>query len=155
MKKIITYGTFDLFHVGHVRLLSRIADLGDHLTVACSTDSFNSLKGKKCIFPYEERKEILESCTFVDKVIPENNWEQKPEDIKEYNIDTFIMGSDWSGKFDYLQDVVEVLYLPRTENISSTDVKNAINSYHEDRLAKSINSLEAALKQIKNLRENC
>ena len=139
MKKIITYGTFDLFHVGHVRLLKRISNLGDHLTVACSTDSFNELKGKKCIFPYEERKEILESCTFVDKVIPENNWEQKPQDIKRYNISTFIMGSDWSGKFDYLQDIAEVIYLPRTENISSTDVKNAINSYHSEDLSKSIN----------------
>ena len=153
MKKLITYGTFDLFHVGHVRLLKRISNLGDYLTVACSTDKFNSIKGKKCIFPYEERKEILESCSFVDRVIPENNWEQKIEDIEKYNIDLFVMGSDWTGKFDYLQESTNVLYLPRTENISSTNVKKAINAYNQETLISSINLLSQGLEEIKKLKQ--
>ena len=153
MKKLITYGTFDLFHVGHVRLLKRISNLGDYLTVACSTDKFNSIKGKKCIFPYEERKEILESCSFVDRVIPENNWEQKIEDIEKYNIDLFVMCSDWTGKFDYLQESTNVLYLPRTENISSTNVKKAINAYNQETLISSINLLSQGLEEIKKLKQ--
>ena len=130
MKRVITYGTFDLFHIGHLRLLKRARELGDYLIVGVSTDEFNRLKGKKSIFPFEERKEIVESIKFVDKVIPEKNWEQKIEDIKKYNIDIFVMGDDWEGKFDFLKKYCEVIYLPRTENISSTLLKDRLKDFY-------------------------
>lgn len=125
MKKIITYGTFDLLHYGHINLLKRAKELGDHLTVALSTDEFNlNKKNKKCYFTYEERKAILESIKYVDEVIPEENWEQKKEDVHKYNIDTFVIGNDWEGKFDFLKDEgVEVVYLKRTPEISTTKIK--------------------------------
>ena len=126
MKRVITYGTFDLFHIGHLKLLKRARELGDYLIVGVSTDEFNKLKGKKSVFPFEERKEIIESIKFVDKVIDENKWEQKIDDIKKYNIDIFVIGDDWKGKFDFLKDYCEVVYLPRTENISSTFLKKKI-----------------------------
>ncbi|WP_425045281.1 adenylyltransferase/cytidyltransferase family protein [Primorskyibacter sp. S87] len=123
---IITYGTFDLFHVGHVRLLRRLADLGSKLIVACSTDEFNTLKGKTTAIPYAHRVEVLESCRYVDQVIPENTWEQKREDIVRFDADLFAMGDDWEGKFDDLRDLCDVLYLPRTENVSTTELKQLI-----------------------------
>jgi len=126
LKRVITYGTFDLFHIGHLKLLKRARELGDYLIVGVSTDEFNKLKGKKSVFPFEERKEIIESIKFVDKVIDENKWEQKIDDIKKYNIDIFVIGDDWKGKFDFLKDYCEVVYLPRTENISSTFLKKKI-----------------------------
>lgn len=121
--RIITYGTFDLFHIGHVRLLRRLADLGTELIVACSTDEFNELKGKKTAIPFEHRVEVLEACRYVSKVIPETGWAQKRSDMKEHNIDLFAMGDDWEGKFDDLQDLCDVIYLPRTENVSTTELK--------------------------------
>lgn len=125
MKKVITYGTFDLLHYGHVNLLKRAREQGDHLTVALSTDEFNfAEKGKKCYFPYEERKYMLESLRFVDEVIPETDWEQKLDDIRRLGIDVLVMGDDWKGKFDYLDGVCEVVYLPRTPDISTTKIKN-------------------------------
>ena len=125
MKKVITYGTFDLLHYGHINLLRRAKEMGDYLIVALSTDQFNAKKGKKCYFSYEKRKMLLESIRYVDLVIPETCWEQKPEDVKEFKVDVFVMGDDWEGKFDYLKEEgVEVVYLPRTPEISSTQIKS-------------------------------
>ncbi len=124
MKKIITYGTFDLLHYGHINLLKRAKALGDYLIVALSTDEFNwNEKQKKCYFSYETRKKLLEAVRYVDLVIPECKWEQKVSDVQEYKIDTFVMGDDWEGKFDFLKDYCEVVYLPRTPEISSTQIK--------------------------------
>ncbi|MBQ6361722.1 MAG: glycerol-3-phosphate cytidylyltransferase [Lachnospiraceae bacterium] len=124
MRKVITYGTFDLLHYGHINLLRRAKALGDYLIVALSTDEFNwNEKHKKCYFTYEERKLLLEAVRYVDLVIPEENWEQKRSDVKEYHIDTFVMGDDWEGKFDFLKDSCEVVYLPRTPDISTTQIK--------------------------------
>lgn len=124
MKKVITYGTFDLLHVGHINLLRRARELGDYLLVAISTDEFNAIKEKKAYYSYEDRKQILEAVRYVDKVIPENTWEQKIKDVTENNIDIFVMGHDWKGKFDFLKDYCEVIYLPRTEGISTTKIKS-------------------------------
>ena len=125
-RTIITYGTFDLFHVGHVRLLQRLADLGDRLIVACSTDEFNALKGKTTAVPYADRVEVLQACRYVDQVIPEENWAQKRDDIARLGADLFAMGDDWVGKFDDLRDLCNVLYSPRTENVSTTELKELI-----------------------------
>ena len=124
MKKVITYGTFDLLHYGHVNLLQRAKALGDYLIVALSTDEFNwNEKQKKCYFNYEERKRLLEAIRYVDLVIPEESWDQKISDVKEYQIDTFVIGDDCKGKFDFLKDYCEVVYLPRTPEISTTQIK--------------------------------
>ena len=128
MKKILTYGTFDLLHVGHINLLRRAKALGDYLVVAVSTDEFNAIKNKKAYYSYEDRKTILEALKYVDEVIPENNWEQKIEDVQAHQIDTFVMGHDWEGKFDFLKDYCEVIYLPRTEGISTTKIKEDLNA---------------------------
>ena len=128
MKRVITYGTFDLLHYGHINLLKNAKAQGDYLVVAVSTDEFNALKGKKSFFSYEQRKRLVEAIRYVDLVIPEENWEQKVNDIHEYHIDTFVIGDDWKGKFDYLKDEgVEVVYLPRTPEISTTQIKNNLN----------------------------
>lgn len=126
MKKVITYGTFDLFHYGHLRILERAKALGDYLVVAVSTDEFNAVKGKKCSYPYEHRSKIVEAIKCVDEVIPENNWEQKSDDIKNHSIDVFVIGDDWKGKFDFLKEQCEVVYLTRTDNISTTQIKEEI-----------------------------
>lgn len=124
---VITYGTYDLLHIGHINLLQRARALGDKLIVALSTDEFNwKMKQKKCIQPYHERKLIIESLMFVDLVIPENSWEQKINDIKQYCVDSFVMGDDWLGKFDFLKEYCKVIYLPRTPDISTTQRKNEI-----------------------------
>ena len=129
MKKVITYGTFDMLHYGHINLLRRARELGDYLVVVLSTDEFNwNMKQKKCYFTYEERKMVLEAIKYVDEVIPENNWEQKVTDVQENDIDVFVMGNDWEGKFDFLKDYCEVVYLPRTEGISTTQIKDDLNS---------------------------
>jgi len=129
MKRIITYGTYDLLHYGHINLLRRARQLGDYLVVALSTDEFNSKeKGKKTYFSYEDRKNILEAIRYVDLVIPEISWEQKREDIVKYNIDTFVIGNDWEGKFDFLNDICNVAYLSRTEEISTTKIKNDLQT---------------------------
>ena len=127
MKRVITYGTFDLLHYGHINLLRRAKELGDYLVVAISTDEFNwNEKNKKCYFSYEDRKRMVEALRCVDLVIPETCWEQKVSDVQEYKIDTFVMGNDWEGKFDFLKDYCEVVYLPRTPEISTTQIKNDI-----------------------------
>lgn len=124
MKRIITYGTFDLLHYGHINLLRRAKQQGDYLVVALSTDEFNKdSKDKICYFSYEKRKALLEAIRFVDLVIPENNWEQKSTDIELYHIDKFVMGDDWVGHFDFLKEHCEVVYLPRTPEISTTKIK--------------------------------
>ncbi|CAI9385746.1 MULTISPECIES: glycerol-3-phosphate cytidylyltransferase [Bacillaceae] len=123
MKKVITYGTFDLLHWGHVNLLKRAKELGDHLTVAMSTDEFNKQKHKKAYHSFENRKAILESIRYVDKVIPENSWEQKIQDVIDNEIDVFVMGDDWKGQFDFLNEYCQVIYLPRTVGISTTQIK--------------------------------
>lgn len=129
MKKVITYGTFDLLHYGHINLLRRARELGDYLVVVISTDEFNwNEKGKKCYFTYEQRKAMVEAIRYVDRVIPETNWEQKRTDVHDYDIDIFVMGDDWEGKFDFLKEEgVEVVYLPRTPEISTTQIKNDLN----------------------------
>ncbi|WP_010305718.1 glycerol-3-phosphate cytidylyltransferase [Kurthia senegalensis] len=123
MKKIITYGTYDMFHPGHLKLLKRAKALGDHLTVAISSDEFNQLKGKSSYYSFEDRAEIVEALTIVDEVIREDNWEQKVTDIQKLNIDTFVIGDDWEGHFDFLKEYCEVVYLKRTEGISTTKIK--------------------------------
>ena len=124
MKRVITYGTFDLFHVGHLNILKRAKELGDYLIVAVSSDKFNESKGKKAYHSVEDRVKILKSIKYVDEVIVEESWDQKYKDIKEHDIDVFVMGHDWEGKFDELSEYCEVVYLPRTEGISTTKIKN-------------------------------
>lgn len=126
MKRVITYGTFDLIHYGHINLLERAKKLGDYLVVGLSTNEFNEIKNKKCYFSYEERKRLLEAIRYVDLVIPEESWEQKKKDIQLYQIDTFVMGNDWEGKFDNLKDICEVVYLDRTPEISTTKIKKEL-----------------------------
>ena len=129
MKRVITYGTFDLLHYGHINLLKRAKSLGDYLIVGLSTDEFNNTKkNKESYFDYENRKSLLDAVKYVDLVIPEKTWEQKVSDIQKYNIDIFVIGDDWKGKFDYLEDFgIEVVYLPRTKEISTTKIKKDLN----------------------------
>lgn len=127
MKTVITYGTFDLFHIGHLNLLRRAKELGDYLIVAVSSDRFNwEEKSKKCKIPDTDRMAIVEAIKYVDKVIPEDSWDQKVKDVQKYNVDVFVMGDDWEGKFDFLKEYCEVVYLPRTEGISSTQIKEEL-----------------------------
>ncbi len=134
MKRIITYGTYDLLHYGHINLLKRAKEMGEYLIVALSTDEFNWVeKSKKCYFSYAERKKLLESIRYVDMVIPEENWDQKISDIQLYKIDTFVMGDDWAGKFDFLKDFCEVVYLQRTPEISTTQIKEDLSGLSEEK----------------------
>ena len=127
MKKVITYGTFDLLHYGHINLLRRAKEKGDYLIVALSTDEFNwNEKQKKCYFTFDQRKKLLEAIRYVDLVIPEENWAQKVSDVQEFRVDTFVMGDDWEGKFDFLKNYCEVVYLPRTPEISTTQIKQEL-----------------------------
>ena len=128
MKRVITYGTYDLLHYGHINLLKRAKALGDYLIVALSTDEFNwAQKQKKSYFSYEERKAMLEAIRYVDMVIPEENWQQKLTDVDRYDVDIFVMGDDWEGKFDFLKEKCQVVYLPRTPEISSTKIKSELH----------------------------
>ncbi|HJA11725.1 MAG TPA: glycerol-3-phosphate cytidylyltransferase [Candidatus Mediterraneibacter merdipullorum] len=138
MKRVLTYGTFDLLHYGHIRLLKRAKALGDYLIVAISTDEFNAVKGKKAYHDYETRKEMLEAVRYVDLVIPENNWDQKRDDVKNYHVDVVVMGNDWAGheKFENLRDLCEVVYLDRTEGISTTKIKKELNLPQDDLYSK-------------------
>ena len=126
MKKVITYGTFDLLHTGHINILRRAKALGDYLIVAVSTDEFNMLKHKEAYHSFEERKQILEAIKYVDEVIGEDNWDQKVSDVKKHNIDVFVMGNDWEGEFDFLKEQCEVVYLPRTSGIYTTKIKDEL-----------------------------
>ena len=125
-KVVLTYGTFDVFHYGHLQILKRAKALGDYLIVGVSTDQFNKIKGKTCTYPDHERMAIVEAIKYVDEVIPEEKWDQKIRDVQDHKVDVFVMGDDWAGKFDFLQDYCDVVYLPRTKNISSTEVKEKI-----------------------------
>jgi len=138
IKRVITYGTFDMFHIGHLRLLQNAKKNASELIVGISTDEFNTIKGKKTLIPYTQRLEIVKNIKCVDKVIPEKNWDQKILDIQTYNIDIFVMGDDWKGKFDYLKDYCEVKYLPRTNHISTTLLKNQLDKL----LASDLKSYE-------------
>lgn len=133
MKKVITYGTFDLLHAGHINILRRAKELGDYLIVVLSTDEFNAIKHKTAYYSFEDRKMILEAIRYVDEVLPEYTWEQKINDVVDNHVDVFVMGDDWKGKFDFLKDYCEVVYLPRTEGISTTKIKNDL---HEKALAE-------------------
>jgi len=149
-KIVLTYGTFDMFHIGHLKLLERLSKLGDKLIVAVSTDEFNSIKGKKTIIPYDQRSAIVEAIKYVDMVIPENDWNQKIKDIKKYNVDIFSMGHDWEGKFDELNEYCEVIYLPRTEGISSTDLKDTLKKIE----SININDINKAFEILKRLKKD-
>jgi len=128
LKKVLTYGTFDLLHVGHINILKRAKQLGDFLIVGLSTDQFNIEKHKESYHNYEDRKLILESISYVDLVIPEYSWGQKTVDVTEHGIDTFVMGDDWKGKFDFLKEYCNVVYLPRTSGISTSKIKSDLHS---------------------------
>jgi glycerol-3-phosphate cytidylyltransferase len=138
-KVVLTYGTFDILHYGHIRLLKRAKALGDYLIVAISTDEFNDIKGKKAYYDYKTRKEMLEAIKYVDKVIPENNWEQKIKDVLDNNVDIVTMGDDWtnSARFEYLREYCDVVYLSRTENISTTRIKSDLELTNEEEAKKS------------------
>ncbi len=150
-KTVITYGTFDMFHIGHLRLLQRQKELGDRLIVAVSTDEFSEEKNKKLLIPYEQRVEIIANIKCVDEVIAEESWEQKISDIEKYDVDIFSMGKDWEGKFDFLKEYCEVVYLERTKNISTTKLKRSLSNFlsipRED-LIKAFDILAALKKEI-------
>lgn len=151
MKTVITYGTFDILHSGHVRLLRRAKELGERLVVGVSTDEFNSAKGKMSVFTYEERAEIVSSIRYVDEVIPENSWDQKRIDIKNTGASIFVIGDDWKGRFDDLKEVVSVVYLPRTPSVSTTEVKSSLRAFSEqqvDALRSAVDVVAAIVKDL-------
>ena len=151
MKTILTYGTFDLFHIGHVNMLKRVSALGDQLVVGVSTDEFNEVKGKRSLFPYEQRSEIVRSNRYVDMVIPETCWEQKVDDIKKYQVDVFAIGEDWKGKFNFLKEYCDVQYLPRTEDISSTLVREILKGINDAQIEQIRTALELLQRVVKDL----
>jgi glycerol-3-phosphate cytidylyltransferase len=136
-RTVITYGTFDILHIGHINLLQRARALGERLVVGLSTDAFNNGKHKSALLNYENRKAVLEAIRFVDLVFPEENWEQKADDIRKYAADIFVIGDDWRGKFDFLSDACEVVYLPRTTDISTTEIMQSLGDGHLPRSAGS------------------
>ena len=147
-KIIITYGTFDMFHIGHLKLLQRLKSLGDILIVGVSTDEFNNIKGKKTLIPYDQRAEIVENIKHVDLVIPEKSWEQKIQDIKQHDVNTFAIGNDWKGKFDFLNEYCDVVYLERTENVSTTKLKKSLSNFLSIPKQDILNAFEI-LEQLK------
>lgn len=149
-KTVITYGTFDMFHIGHLKLLRRLSEMGERVIVAVSTDEFNELKGKKTLIPYDQRAAIVEAIDCVDLVIPENSWEQKLSDVEIYNVDIFAIGNDWKGKFDFLEDSCRVVYLERTQNISTTELKRSLKRF----LSISQNDLKKAFEVLDLLRRD-
>lgn len=134
MKRVLTYGTYDLLHYGHIRLLKRAKELGDYLIVAVSSDEFNAEKGKRAYHNFETRKEMLEAIRYVDLVIPESSWDQKRSDVSRYDVDVVVMGGDWEGdpRFECLRDCCEVVYLERTPGVSTTQIKNELNLSSDD-----------------------
>lgn len=150
-RTVLTYGTFDLFHIGHLNVLKRLRELGDRLVVGVSTDEFNAIKGKKPIVPFEQRIELVRSIRYVDEAFPEATWEQKRADIAEHGVDVFGMGADWEGRFDDLRDVVEVVYLPRTEGISTTELKRVLSAFdekHVDELKRTLDSISQIVREL-------
>lgn len=148
MKTVITYGTFDLFHVGHLNMLERLKALGDRLIVAVSTDEFNQLKGKSSVYSFDERARIVAALSCVDTVIPETHWQQKPQDIQQYQVDIFGIGADWQGKFNELESLCQVVYLPRTDNISTTKVKRSLSNFDSDTVKQIKEGLDSVLSII-------
>ncbi|EMK3306567.1 adenylyltransferase/cytidyltransferase family protein [Vibrio vulnificus] len=151
MKTVITYGTFDLFHIGHVRLLKRLSKMGDKLVVGISSDEFNKVKGKSSFFSYRERAEIVASCKYVNEVFPEDNWEQKKDDILKYEASIFAIGDDWKGEFDYLNELCEVIYLERTKDISTTDIKKSLSKLNKDKLEEIESSMHEIINVVKSI----
>lgn len=150
-KTIITYGTFDMFHIGHLNLLNRVKSLGDRLIVGVSTDEFNNLKGKKTLIPFDQRRQIVEAIRGVDLVIPEENWDQKVRDIQQHDVKIFAMGDDWAGKFDHLREYCNVVYLERTAGISTTDLKRSLKGFmsvSKDDVIKAFEILEILRKDF-------
>lgn len=152
MKKVVlTYGTFDLFHVGHLNLLKSLRELGDYLVVGVSTDDFNEGKGKKTVIGFEDRIRIVSELKCVDLAIPEHSWDQKLTDVVEYNVSVFGMGHDWEGRFDFLKEHCEVVYLPRTEGISSTALKTTLRAFdrsHVDDLKKALDLISSIVERF-------
>lgn len=154
MTTVLTYGTFDLFHIGHLRLIERLAAMGDRLIVGVSTDEFNAGKGKKSVVSYDDRAAIVGAIKGVDLVLPERAWEQKRADIIEHGVDIFVMGDDWTGKFDELSDVCEVRYLPRTSGVSSTDIKEMLRTLdpvHIEEMQTALGTLTRLLEHYRDL----
>lgn len=154
MTTVLTYGTFDLFHIGHLRLIERLAAMGDRLIVGVSTDEFNAGKGKKSVVSYDDRAAIVGAIKGVDLVLPERAWEQKRADIIEHGVDIFVMGDDWAGKFDELSDVCEVRYLPRTSGVSSTDIKEMLRTLdpvHIEEMQTALGTLTRLLEHYRDL----
>lgn len=147
MTTVITYGTFDLFHIGHLRLLQRLRGLGDRLVVGVSTDEFNAVKGKKTVVPYAHRADIVASIREVDVVFPEDNWAQKRDDIVRERADIFAMGDDWVGRFDDLSDLCKVVYLPRTRDVSTTEIRQMVTALHAER----VDELQRAVQHVQDL----
>ncbi|MDW2326724.1 MULTISPECIES: glycerol-3-phosphate cytidylyltransferase [Vibrio] len=150
-KVVLTYGTFDMFHVGHVRLLKRLKTGADMLIVGLSTDEFNRIKGKTSFFSYQERKEILESCRYVDLVVPEERWEQKVDDVTKYSVTTFAIGNDWEGEFDFLKKQCEVKYLERTKDISTTKIKTELAKLNNDKIDDIENQIKIMIDVLRTM----
>jgi glycerol-3-phosphate cytidylyltransferase len=153
MTTVLTYGTFDLFHIGHLNLINRLAALGDRLIIAVSTDEFNAGKGKTSVVSYEDRARIIESIKGVDLVIPETSWEQKATDIKEHGVDIFAIGADWTGKFDDLKELCEVVYLPRTDGISSTEIKQMLRVLDPQHITEMQDALSVMSRLLEHYRD--
>lgn len=134
---VLTYGTFDLFHPGHVQLLKRARELGSRLLVGLSTDEFNAKKGKQSVMSYKDRKTVLESCRYVDEVFAEEDWSQKLDDARRLAADVFVMGDDWAGKFDFMQEACNVVYLARTEGVSTTEIKASVQGLNRHPVAQA------------------
>ncbi len=152
MKRIITYGTYDLLHIGHLRLLTRARELGDELYVGVSSDEFNAIKGKRAFFSYADRAAIVAGLRCVDHVFPEHAWDQKPADFRQYGADMLVMGSDWEGRFDHFKDQIAVHYLPRTDGVSSTEIKNQLQKIDDAALESMRNAINLALGILNGIR---
>jgi glycerol-3-phosphate cytidylyltransferase len=153
MTTVLTYGTFDLFHIGHLNLINRLAELGDRLVIGVSTDEFNAGKGKKSIVSFEDRARIVSSIKGVDLVIPEESWEQKVSDIKEHDVDVFAIGDDWAGKFDDLKELCEVVYLSRTDGISSTEIKQMLQVLDPAHITEMQDALSVMSRLLEHYRD--
>ncbi|WP_332663842.1 adenylyltransferase/cytidyltransferase family protein [Aeromicrobium sp.] len=153
MTTVLTYGTFDLFHIGHLNLINRLAAMGDRLIIAVSTDEFNAGKGKTSVVSYEDRARIISSIKGVDLVIPETSWEQKASDIKEHDVDIFAIGEDWAGKFDDLKELCEVVYLPRTDGISSTEIKQMLRVLDPQHITEMQDALSVMSRLLEHYRD--
>jgi glycerol-3-phosphate cytidylyltransferase len=153
MTTVLTYGTFDLFHIGHLNLINRLSEMGDRLIIAVSTDEFNAGKGKTSVVSYADRARIISSIKGVDLVIPETSWEQKATDIKEHDVDIFAIGEDWAGKFDDLKELCEVVYLPRTDGISSTEIKQMLRVLDPQHITEMQDALSVMSRLLEHYRD--